>query len=180
MSDIDIAIQIYNGLKIEMDVHEKNEPIGLEYDKQDKCHWSWAFRELDDELKVARDSLNKLLDDQLDEYMRQNKVPSKVDNWNKKVACLLLKERLGLHFSVSIRDLFLYVGRSVMCIPHQYKGTVINGFAHTLDEWANADIDAVREGVANIGFRMEERCYHCNELMPDFQGSGHAVCSDCI
>jgi hypothetical protein len=66
-----------------------------------------------------------------------------------------------------------------MSIPDQYKNTVINGFAHTLDEWTNVDIDVIRAAVQNIGVKMEERCYHCNELMPEFEGTGHAICSDC-
>lgn len=162
-----------------MDEHEEREPIGLQYDKQDKYYWSSTFDTISKEIECAEYNLKKLLDEQLEEYMNQNSQPG-LDHWNKKIACLLLREHLGLHFSASIKDLFLYVGRSVMCIPEQYKATVINGFAHSLDEWASIDIDALRHGIENIGFRMEERCYHCNELMPDFQGSGHAVCTDCL
>jgi hypothetical protein len=180
MSHLDFAIQHYTDLKAEMEEHEQKQSIGLQYTKRDKYYWSYLFHEVQEELNLAEYTLKKMLDEQLDEYMHQSQEKPIDNNWNKKIACLLLREHLGLHFSASIKDLFLYVGRSVMCIPEQYKATVINGFAHSLDEWASIDIDALRHGIENIGFRMEERCYHCNELMPDFQGSGHAVCTDCL
>jgi hypothetical protein len=176
MSHLDFAIQQYTDLKAEMEEHEQKEPIGLQYDKEDKYYWSQLFHQILEELRMAEYNLKNLLDEQLDEYMSQ---PPKIDYWNKKAACLLLKERLGLHFSASIKDLFLYVGRSVICLPDQYKASVINGFAHALDEWASVDIDALRDAMNNIGFRMEERCYHCNEMMPEFEGTGHAICNDC-
>jgi len=177
MSQLDFAIQLYSDLKLEMEEHEENEPIGLQYSKGDKYYWSQVFGQILEELRMAEYNLKKLLDEQLEEYMSQHQ---KINNWDKKAACLLLKERLGLHFSASIKELFLYVGRSVMSLPDQYKGSVINGFAHALDEWASVDIDALRGAMNNIGFRMEERCYHCNELMPEFEGTGHAICNDCV
>lgn len=179
MSEINYAIEFYCDLKAEMDEHQQNEPIGLQYTKGNKYYWSWTFNQLQDELDIAKGYLVTLLDKQLDEYMNQGFQPP-VTTWNKSEACRLLKERLSLHFSASIKDLFLYVGRSVMCIPDQYKGNVINGFADALHEWAGADIDAVREAVNNIGFNIEEHCYECNELMPDFEGTGHPVCPDCV
>ena len=182
MTDIDIALSVYNDLKAEMEEHEQKEPIGFQYDKEDKYYWSKHFQMIWNEIKFAENTLNRLLDDQLDEYFSQDlKRQSKIMyQWDKKAACMLLKERLGIQFSASIKDLFLYVGRSVMCIPDEYKTSVINGFAHALDEWANVDIDTLREAILNIGTKMEERCYHCNELMPDFEGTGHAICSDCL
>jgi hypothetical protein len=179
MSQLDFATQAYYELKVEMEEHEQKEPIGLQYDKGDKYYWSQLFHQILEELRLAEYNLKKLLDEQLDEYMLQSKVNSPVHHWNKKVACLLLKERLGLHFSASIKDLFLYVGRSVMGIPAYYKDKVINDFAHALDDWANVDIDVLREAVQNIGSKIEEHCYHCNELMPEFEGTGQPVCSDC-
>lgn len=178
MSQVDFAIQQYTDLKNELEEHEQKEPIGLQYDKEDKYYWSQLFHQILEELRLAEYNLKKLLDEQLEEYMNTKK-PLK-DNWNKRAACLLLKERLGLHFSASIKELFLYVGRSTMCIPDQYKATVINGFAHALDEWASVDIDELRAAMNNIGTKMEERCYHCNELMPEFEGTGHAICADCL
>lgn len=179
MSQLDFAIQQYTDLKNELDEHEQKEPIGLQYDKEDKYYWSQLFHQILEELRLAEYNLKKLLDEQLEEYMAQPKKHLK-DNWNKRAACLLLKERLGLHFSASIKELFLYVGRSTMCIPDQYKSTVINGFTHALDEWASVDIDELRSAVKNIGSKIEERCYHCNELMPEFEGTGHAICADCV
>jgi len=178
MSELDIAIQVYCDLKAEMDEHQQKEPIGLQYTKGNKYYWSWTYNEIYDELELAKASLSALLDKQLDEYMTHVHPP--VTTWNKSQACRLLNERLGLHFSASIKDLFLYVGRSVMCIPDQYKGDVINGFADALDDWAGIDIDVVREAVNNIGFKIQERCYDCNELMPEFEGTGHPVCPDCV
>jgi hypothetical protein len=179
MSDIDFALNEYEIAKSAMQGHQENEPIGLQYDKEDKYIWAKDFKYFDYELNEAKRILVSLLDEELDEYMKQNKPPTIVENWNKKAACLLLKGRLGLHFSVSIKELFLYVGCSVMCIPDQYKNSVVNGFAHALDEWANVDIDELRAAMNNIGTKMEERCYHCNELMPEFEGTGHAICHDC-
>jgi hypothetical protein len=178
MSQLDFATQLYSNLKAEMDEHEEKEPIGLQYTKEDKYYWSQLFGQILEEMRIAEYNLKKLLDEQLDEYMSQSY--KKIDHWNKKAACLMLKERLGLHFSASIKELFLYVGRSVMCIPDQYKNSVVNGFAHTLDEWASVDIDELRAAMNNIGTKMEERCYHCNELMPEFEGTGHAICDDCV
>ena len=178
MSQLDFATQLYSNLKAEMEEHEEKEPIGLQYNKEDKYYWSQLFGQILEEMRIAEYNLKKLLDEQLDEYMSQSY--KKIDPWNKKAACLMLKERLGLHFSASIKELFLYVGRSVMCIPDQYKNSVVNGFAHTLDEWASVDIDELRAAMNNIGTKMEERCYHCNELMPEFEGTGHAICNDCV
>jgi len=175
MSQLDFATQVYCDLKAEMDEHEQKEPIGLQYDKEDKYYWSQLFHQILEELRLAEYNLKKLLDEQLDEYM----LNPPLHNWDKKAACLLLKEHLGLHFSASIKDLFLYVGRSVMCIPAYYRTKVINDFAHALEDWANVDIDVLREAVQNIGSKIEEHCYHCNELMPDFEGTGQPVCSDC-
>jgi hypothetical protein len=177
MSQLDFAMQQYRDLKAEMEEHEEKEPIGLQYSKEDKYYWSQLFHHILEELRLAEYNLKKLLDEQLDEYMSQHQ---SINHWNKRASCLLLKEHLGLRFNASIKELFLYVGRSVMCIPDQYKDTVINGFAHALDEYANIDIDALRAAVNNIGTKMEERCYHCNELIPEFQGTGHAVCNDCV
>lgn len=180
MSQLDFAIQQYTDLKSEMDEHEQKEPIGLQYDKEEKYYWSQLFHQILEELRLAEYNLKKLLDEQLEEYMAQSKERHLKDNWNKKAACLLLKQHLGLHFSASIKELFLYVGRSVMCIPVHFKDKVINDFAHALDEWASVDIDELRSAVKNIGSKIEERCYHCNELMPEFEGTGHAVCADCV
>jgi hypothetical protein len=178
MSQIDFASQQYSDLKAEMEEHEQKEPIGLQYDKEDKYYWSQLFQQILEELRIAEYNLKKLLDEQLDEYMKSQEKPL-VTPWDKNAACLLLKERLGLHFNASIKDLFLYVGRSVMGIPAYYKTKVINDFAHALDEWANIDIDVIREAVQNIGSKIEEHCYHCNELMPEFEGTGQPACSDC-
>lgn len=180
MPQLDFAISLYNDLKAEIDEHEEKEPIGTQYTKGDKYYWSSQFHSIWNELKLAEYTLKHLLDEQLDEYMSHVQGNKPVNTWNKKAACLLLKERVGLQFSASIKELFLYVGRSVMCIPGQYKEKVINDFAHALDEWASIDIDELREAVKNIGSKIEERCYHCNELMPEFEGTGHAICSDCL
>jgi hypothetical protein len=180
MSQLDFATKIYSDLKAEMDEHEEKEPIGLQYTKGDKYNWSSQFHSIWEELKLAEYTLKHLLDEQLDEYMGQTNEKILVDNWDKKAACLLLKERIGSHFNASIKELFLYVGRSVMCIPVHFKDKVINDFAHALDEWASVDIDVLRQAVQNIGSKIEERCYHCNELMPEFEGTGHAICDDCI
>lgn len=179
MSELDFAIQFYCDLKAEIDEHQEKEPIGLQYTKANKYHWSWTFHQLQSEFNVAKHTLNTLLDKQLDEYMEQAINPN-ITTWNKSEACRLLKERLGLYFSASIKDLFLYVGRSVMCIPVHFKDKVINEFAYALEEWDSIDIDVLREAVKNIGSKIEERCYHCNELMPEFEGTGHAICSDCL
>lgn len=179
MSELDFATQFYCDLKAEIDEHQEKEPIGLQYTKADKYYWSSTYYDLQAELNVAKHTLNILLDKQLNEYMDQTVHPP-VTTWNKSEACRLLKERLDLYFSVSIKELFLYVGRSVMCIPCHFKDKVINDFAHALDEWASVDIDILREAVQNIGSKIEERCYHCNELMPEFEGTGYAICSDCL
>lgn len=180
MSQLNFATQLYSDLKAEMEEHEQKEPIGPHYDKEDKYYWSSQFNSIWNELKLAEYTLKHLLDEQLDEYMTFSKEKPLVDNWNKRAACLLLNERLGLQFNVSIKELFLYVSRSVMCIPVHFKDKVINDFAHALDEWASVDIDLIREAVQNIGSKIEERCYHCNELMPEFEGNGHAICTDCV
>ena len=177
MSQLDFATQTYLDLKAEMEEHEQKEPIGLNYDKGDQYYWSTLFHQILDDLNLAEYNLKRLLDEQLDDYMLQHISP--INNWNKRVACMLLNERLGLHFNASIKDLFLYVGRSVMCIPFPFKNKVINDFANALDDWASIDIDVIREAVQNIGFKIEERCYHCNEYMPEFEGTGQPVCSDC-
>lgn len=174
MSQLDFAIQHYSELKAEMDEHQQKEPIGLSYDKGDQYYWSKLFEEISYDLKAAESNLKKLLDTQLDDYMKMD-----IEPWNKRVACLLLNESLGLHFSASIKDLFLFVGRSVMGIPMYYKNKVINDFAHALDDWGNVDIDIIRDSVKNIGFKMEETCYGCNELMPEFEGTGQPMCSHC-
>jgi hypothetical protein len=179
MSQLDNAIERYRDLMYELNEHQQKEPIGSSYTKEDTFYWSKLFYEINADFQDASTFLKKLLDDELDHYMNQGKTLPTLDHWNKGMASLFLKQRLGLHFSAPIKELFLYVGQSVMCIPGQYKAMVINGFAHSLDEWASIDIDVLRDAVKNIGFSMEERCYHCNELMPDFQGSGHAVCTDC-
>jgi hypothetical protein len=179
MSKLDAAIERYRDLMYELKEHQAKEPIGSSYTKGDGFYWSKLFYEINADFQDASACLNKVLDEELDHYMNQGKSQPNLDHWNKGMASLFLKQRLGLHFSAPIKELFLYVGQSVMCIPEQYKQNVINGFAHSLDEWASIDIDALRDAVNNIGFKMEERCYHCNELMPDFQGSGHAICTDC-
>lgn len=179
MSHLDFASQHYNDLKAEMEEHGQKQPVGLQYDKEQKYYWSSLFHQINEELSLAEYTFKHLLDEQLDDYMRQWQDKSPVNQWDKKLACLLLKERLGLHFSASIKDLFLYVGRSVMCIPVHFKDRVINDFARALDEWASVDIDELRSAVQNIGSKIEEQCHHCNELMPDFEGTGQPVCSDC-
>jgi len=173
MSQIDFAIQKYTNLKLEMEQHEHKEPIGLQYGKEEKYYWSQLFHQILEELRMAECNLKKLLDEQLYEYM------SSVNQWDKKEACRLLKKHLEPKFVASINELFLYVGRSVMCIPDEYKKKVINDFAHTLEEWTNIDIDLIRKAVQNIGTKMDERCYHCNDLMPEFEGTGQPVCSNC-
>jgi hypothetical protein len=179
MSKLDVALERYRDLMYELNEHQQKEPIGSSYTKGDGFYWSKLFYEINADFQDASACLNKLLDEELDHYMNQGKTWPGLDHWNKRIACILLNERLGLHFSASIKDLFLYVGRSVMGIPAYYKEKVINDFAHALDNWANVDIDVLREAVQNIGFKIDEHCYHCNELMPEFEGTGQPVCSDC-
>ena len=94
MFELDVAIQQYADLKAELEEHEQNEPIGLQYDKEDKYYWSKQFHEIWADYTDAKDTLNRLLDQQLDEYFDQDprKQTKVASHWDKKGACLLLKQ----------------------------------------------------------------------------------------
>jgi len=92
MFELDVAIQRYAEIKTELEDHENNEPIGVQYDKEDRCRWIHEYNNIYFHYKNARDTLSQLLDEELDEYFRKD--PGNLTNWDKTSACLLLKERL--------------------------------------------------------------------------------------
>jgi hypothetical protein len=90
-TDLNIAINLYKTLKLELKEHEENEPIGFTYDKRDKYFWSCIFQEIYNDIKLVEDKLKILLDQQLDEYFKGDVTKP---TWDKNQACLLLKRRL--------------------------------------------------------------------------------------
>jgi hypothetical protein len=76
--------------------------------------------------------------------------------------------------------LFLYLGHSIMGLSEQDKESVVQGMAYKLIEWDTITRDQLRPVMLKYGWKLQERCVHCNEQMPDYEEDGDPVCKDCI
>ena len=79
----------------------------------------------------------------------------------------------------SLDTLFLFLINSTMCIPHIYQDRVHNDMAYKLEEWASISRDELRTVFSKYSLDFKEKCYSCNEDMPDFTGWGNPICKDC-
>jgi hypothetical protein len=77
-------------LNEQLEYHNKIEPIGLAYSKQDKFEWSTDLDRLYRKISELKNQAKQFLDQQLDDYFTNE---PKV-TWNKSHACALLRLRL--------------------------------------------------------------------------------------
>lgn len=68
----------------------------------------------------------------------------------------------------SLKDLYLYLGHAIMCIPDCYQQQVYQGMANKLIEWNNTSRSELRKVFNEYDIEFEEVCIHCNESMPDW------------
>ena len=82
---------------------------------------------------------------------------------------------------MSIKDLYLYLGRAVMCIPERYQEEVYKGMAAILMEWTDTPRSELRKVFKHHDIKFEEMCIHCNEPMPDWDAEedGEPACEAC-
>jgi hypothetical protein len=80
---------------------------------------------------------------------------------------------------MNLDDLFLLLLNATLSLDHEQQNQVIQDMAYKLEEWYDTTRDNLRSALVKIGFRLEERCVGCNEEMPNFEGGGDPVCSDC-
>jgi hypothetical protein len=80
----------------------------------------------------------------------------------------------------NLDTLFLYLGYSIMGLSDYDKESVVQGMAYKLIEWDTITRDQLRPVMLKYGWKLEERCIHCNELMPEYEGGGDPICDDCI
>jgi hypothetical protein len=129
---------------------EEQEPVGPTYEKSDKYMWHLQINQAWSKRRNLKAQITLILDQELEEYFQL----AHEGSWDKREACRLLRQKVASQITMSVDELFLYVGRSVMCIPDQYKDTVINHFAVAMEEWASVDIEVLRAAAKNIGTQL--------------------------
>lgn len=75
----------------------QNEPVGLQYTKEDKYRWSFTVHNLCSQKRNLDILINQLLDEQLLAYFNGVDQDICTSTWDKKEACCLLKQRVELN-----------------------------------------------------------------------------------
>jgi glutamate synthase domain-containing protein 2 len=173
------ALEELKAAQYDLEEHENNETVGIEYTTEDKYRWSMATHEISKDIEFLKKRVNDLLSEQLNAYFKY----TQMTNWNKKEACNLLRQALDKQenpsITVSVKDLFVLLGNSSFSVPPRLKEQMFNDFAYKLEEWYSVERDVLRTAMSYSGFKLEEICVHCNELMPEFEGTGNPVCNEC-
>lgn len=81
--------------------------------------------------------------------------------------------------SIDLKEFFLLLNHAISTIGRRSQNEVMQNMAYKLSEWYNVSRDELRDHLMMNGFTLEERCVSCNEDMPDFDGIGDPLCSDC-
>jgi len=173
------ALEELKAAEYDLEEHECNETVGLEYTTEDKYRWSMAAYEISKDIEFLKKRVNDLLSEQLNAYFKHHQM----SNWNKEEACKLLRAAIDRQenpsITLNLNELFVLLGNSSFSVPMRVKAQMFNDFAYKLEEWYSVERDALRKSLSHIGFKLEEACYHCNELMPEFNGNGNPVCDEC-
>jgi hypothetical protein len=173
------ALEELRAAQFDLEEHECNETVGLEYTTEDKYRWSMAAYEISKDIEFLKKRINDLLSDQLTAYFKHHQM----SNWNKEEACNLLRAAIDRQedpsITVNLRELFVLLANSSFSVPPRLKEQMFNDFAYKLEEWYAVKRDRLRIAMSDVGFKLEEICVHCNELMPEFEGTGNPVCNEC-
>lgn len=173
------ALEELRAAEYDLEDHESNETIGLEYTTEDKCRWSMAARDISSDIEVLKKRVNDLLSEQLTAYFKHHQMTS----WNKAEACTLLKKALDEKENPSItfklNDLIVLLANSSFSVPHRVKDQMFNDYAYKLEEWYSIERHALRSAMSHVWLKLDEICVNCNELMPEFEGTGNPVCNEC-
>lgn len=96
-----------------------------------------------------------LLDKQLDDHVASQALPT----FDKATASRLLKERLDRteevkepSITLTLYELFLYVGRSATFIPQYSRSHFMEVFAGVVEEWGNVDRSDIDVALNRIGY----------------------------
>jgi hypothetical protein len=82
----------------------------------------------------------------------------------------------------SLKDLYLYLGRAVMCLSLKDQQRVYQGMAHILMEWRDTPRSELRKVFKEYDIDFKETCIHCNEPMPhwnEYEYEGEPICDAC-
>ena len=79
----------------------------------------------------------------------------------------------------NLDTLFLYLGYSVMGLSDRDKESVVQNMAYKLIEWDTIPRDELRTVLKKYGWKLQECCSRCNELMPEYEAGGDPICRDC-
>jgi hypothetical protein len=173
------ALEELKAAQYDLDEHECNEAVGLEYTTEDKYRWSMAAYEISKDIEFLKKRVNDLLSKQLNAYFKYHQIAT----WDKKEACNLLKKALdekeNPSITISVKDLFVLLANSSFSVPQRVKAQMFNDYAYKLEEWYSVERDTLRSAMSHLFLKLEEICVHCNELMPEFEGTGNPVCNDC-
>ena len=80
---------------------------------------------------------------------------------------------------MDLHNFFLLALNGICTLDSDKQDEVIQNLAYKLEEWYDVTRDELRDALNKIGFKLEEVCVGCNQPMPDFDGFGDPLCSDC-
>ena len=80
---------------------------------------------------------------------------------------------------MDIDTMFSHLLEATQGLEIEDQNEVIQKFAQRLAEWHGVTQPELRTALENIDMKLEVKCWDCNDYMPNFNGTGNPVCSDC-
>lgn len=80
---------------------------------------------------------------------------------------------------LDLDTLFSHLLESTQGLNNEDQDEVIQKFAQRLAEWHGVTQPELRNALENIDMTLEVKCWDCNGVMQNFNGTGTPVCSDC-
>jgi hypothetical protein len=78
--------------------------------------------------------------------------------------------------TISVSDLIRLVMVSSNQLDMDEQDHLIQTIGKKLNEWYDVPLIELSQIMGELAIPLENRCIHCDEIMPNFQGD---VCSDC-
>ena len=80
---------------------------------------------------------------------------------------------------MDIDTIFSHLLEATHGLSIEEQNEVIQTFAQRLAEWHGVSQHELQCALENIDMKLEVKCWDCNEYMPNFNGNGAPICSDC-
>jgi hypothetical protein len=81
--------------------------------------------------------------------------------------------------TLDIDSTLLLVFNATGILTDADQNQVLQNLANKIIEWYDVSRDEMRVAMEKLGLRLEELCVNCKEEMPNFDGIGDPLCSDC-